>query len=106
MRKQVGCRLDQIGARREVELQHGPLGARDLRRPESEQRLAGIDQLRVEPQARPRGVVGRELTGRERDLVFFTGRPAKGDLSAAESGRSPHATTLPGAAGWAHRCRQ
>ena len=62
--EQVGGRFDEIAARRQIEHQSGTLGTLGRDRAEGEQRLARLHILRVEPQPRPRGVVGGELSGR------------------------------------------
>ncbi len=69
MGKEVGRRLDQVAAGRQVERRNRAPGAQHRCRAEGEQRLACTYLARVEPQLRARGVVGGEPPGRDRHGV-------------------------------------
>ena len=55
MRKQIGRRLDQIAARRQIEHAFGAPGACRRRWSEGEQRFAGLDAARRSSRSRVRG---------------------------------------------------
>ena len=66
VREQVGGRLDQVAARRQVEDLRRIGGARRQHRAEGEQRLAGLNPVGVEAQAGARRIVRGELARRHR----------------------------------------
>ena len=66
MGEQIGGRLDQVAARRQIEDPRGCACARRQRRPEGEQRLAGQNAPGIEAQACVRRVMGGELARRHR----------------------------------------
>ena len=73
VREQVGGRLDEIAALREVEHAHRALGTGYEIRPEREQTFAHGDGAGVEPQRRARGIVRSQHAGRERRVAGHRG---------------------------------
>ena len=105
MREQVGGRLDQIAARREVERRRRVLGAC---RPTTGRTRAALRRPRragIEPQPRARRIVRGELPGASGASSSAAVRsPASG--SAGHAARSRRAAGRPAAAGSARRGRR
>ena len=110
VREEVRRRFDEIAAGRQVEDRGGRCGPVRQIPTECQQRLAGADVGRIEPQPGTRRVMGREEARRQRRTGFLrrhvqTMAERLLDVGARDAAR-PQQHCAPGQAGHDHKARK